>query len=204
MAESTPRSVRSRLDPRWLVAGILAICLGGLGAALLFTNVTSATSVISIKRTVYRDQVITADDLGIISLAVPIGLDAVTSDRLSEIIGKSAIIDLPAGGILVSSEFGEPVVAAGDVRLGLRLEAGRLPSSAVEPGASVLLVPVGRDGGEPPSGGNVPATIASPPRQLTDGATVLDVTISTAEGTRIAQLAASGQLSVLRVPGTKR
>lgn len=204
MAEPTLRSVRSRLDLRWLVAGVLAVCIGGLGAALLYVNASSATPVITIKRTVYRDQIITADDLGVISLAVPIGLDAVAADRLAEIVGKAAIIDLPAGGILTPAEFGEPVVPEGSVRLGLRLDAGRLPTSAMEPGASLLLVPVGRDGGEPPSGGSVPATIATIPRQQTDGASVLDVTVAAAEGSRVAQLAAAGQLAVLRVPGTKR
>jgi hypothetical protein len=204
MAEPTLRSVRSRLDLRWLVAGVLALCVGGLGAALLYANASSATPVITIKRTVYRDQIITTEDLGVISLAVPIGLDAVGADRLAEIVGKTAIIDLPAGGILTPAEFGEPVVAPGSVRLGLRLEAGRLPGSAIEPGASVLLVPVGRDGGEAPSGGSVPATIATTPRTQTDGSTTVDVTLSSDEGTRVAQLAAAGQLTVLRVPGSKR
>ena len=204
MAEATLRPVRSRLDLRWLVAGVLAVCVGGLGAALLYANASSSTSVITIKRTVYRDQIITTEDLGVLSLAVPIGLGPVSSDRLAEIVGKTAIIDLPAGGILTPAGFGEPVVAPGSVRLGLRLEAGRLPTSAMEPGASVLLVPVGRDGGEPPSGGSVPATIATIPQQQTDGASVVDVGVAAAEGPRVAQLAAAGQLAVLRVPGTKR
>lgn len=68
----------------------------------------------------------------------------------------------------------------------------------------MLLVPVGRDGGEPPSGGSVPATIATIPRSQTDGSIVVDITIAAAEGTRVAQLAAGGQLTVLRVPGEKR
>jgi len=204
MAGPTLRTVRSRLDLRWLVAGVLAICVGGLGAALLYANASSSASVITIKRTVYRDQTITADDLGVISLAVPIGLDVVPADRLAEIIGSTAIIDLPAGGILTPAEFGDPVVPSGCVRLGLRLDPGRIPSSATEPGASVLLVPVGRDGGEPPSGGSVPATIATIPRSQTDGSIVVDITVAAAEGTRVAQLAAGGQLTVLRVPGEKR
>ncbi len=204
MLEPTLRSVRARLDLRWLVAGVLAMCVGGLGAALLYANASSATPVITIKRTVYRDQMIAAEDLGVISLAVPIGVDVVAADQLAEIVGKTAIIDLPAGGLLTPAEFGEPVVPAGSARLGLRLEAGRLPISAMEPGASVLLVPVGRDGGEPPSGGSVPATIATIPRQQTDGSTVVDITLAAAEGSRVAQLAAAGQLAVLRVPGTKR
>jgi len=204
VAEPTLRSVRSRLDLRWLVAGVLALCVGGLGAALLYSNASSAASVITIKQTVYRDQIITTEDLGVISLAVPIGLDTVPAERLAEIVGKTAIIDLPAGGILTPAEFGEPVVPLGNVRLGLRLDAGRLPSSAVEPGASVLLVPVGRDGGEAPSGGSVPATIATTPRLQTDGSTVVDVTLSAEEGTRVAQLAAAGQITVLRVPASRR
>lgn len=204
MAEPTQRIVRSRIDLRWLIAGVLAVCVGGLGGALLYASASSTSSVIAVKRTVYRDQIITAEDLVVISLAAPIGLETVSSERLAEIVGKTAIIDLSAGGILTPAEFGEPVVPPGSVRLGLRLGAGRLPASAADPGAAVLLVPVGRDGGEPPSGGSVPATIATLPDEQADGSIVLDVTLSEAEATRIAQLAASGQLSVVRVSGTKR
>ncbi len=64
MGDSTRPAIRARRNVGWIAAGVLAICLGGLGAALLYANLSSAASVITIKHSVYRDQVISADDFG--------------------------------------------------------------------------------------------------------------------------------------------
>jgi hypothetical protein len=204
MGEDPRKSVRTRRDLRWIAAGVLAMCLGGLGAALLYANLSSAASVIVIKHTVYRDQVITADDLGITSLAPPPGVETVPVSQLGEVIGKTALTDLVEGGLLSPRSFGEPVVAIGAVRVGLRLEPGRLPNSTLTAGTGIQLVPVGRDGGDPPSGQSVAATVASVPLAQADGSTLIDVTVSQAAGERVAQLAAAGELAVIRLPTASR
>jgi hypothetical protein len=182
----------------------MAICLGGLGAALLYVNLSGAASVITIKRTVYRDQVISADDLAITALAAPPGVETVPGDRLGDIVGKTALTDLGAGGLLSPRAFGDPVMATGAVRVGLRLEPGRLPSSQLPPGTSVQLVPVAREGTAVPSGPSVAAVTASAPQVQTDGSTLIDVTVAAAAGERIAQLAAAGQLSIIRLSQATR
>jgi hypothetical protein len=139
MGDSTRPAIRARRNVGWIAAGVLASCLGGLGAALLYVNVSSAASVITVKHTVFRDQVITADDLGITSLAAPMGLATVPAERLGDIVGRTALTDLPAGGLLGPQSFGEPVVAEGAVRVGLRLDPGRLPNSLLPPGTGVQL-----------------------------------------------------------------
>jgi hypothetical protein len=200
MAQNLPKVVRTRRDLRWIAAGVLAMCLGGLGAALLYANVSSAAPVLAIKHTVFRDQVITADDLGITSLATPPGVETVPVSQLGDIVGKVALTDLVEGGLLSPRSFGDPVVAAGAVRVGLLLEPGRLPNSALPPGTSVQLVPVARDGGEAPAGASITATIASAPQVQTDGASLLDITVEQASGERVAKLAAAGQLALIRLP----
>ncbi len=76
--------------------------------------------------------------------------------------------------------FGDPVMAEGVVRVGLRLEPGRLPNSALPPGTSIQLIPVSREGAAVPAGGSVVGTTASAPALQTDGSTLIDVTVAAA------------------------
>lgn len=193
--------LRARRNLRWMAVGLLAVCLGGLGAALLYANLSNAQSVITVTRTVYRDQVITAADLGVTSVVPAAGVDAVPADRIDEVVGRTALLDLAEGSLLTPRGYGEPAVEAGSVRLGLRLAAGRLPSAPMPPGTEVLLVPVGGDGGEPPPGASVVARIATPAGVLPDGASIVDVSVAASEAERVARLAANDQLVLVRRAG---
>ncbi len=196
--------VRTRRNLRWMAVGVLAVCLGGLGAALLYGNLSSAQSVLTVKRTVYRDQVITAADLGVTSAVPAVGVETVSSAQLDEVVGRTALIDLGEGGLLSPRSYGQPPVELGSVRLGLRLAAGRLPAAPMPPGTEVLLVPVGRDGGEPPAGASVTGRIATTATTLPDGAAAVDVAVAAAEGERVARLAAADQLVLVRLAGGQR
>jgi hypothetical protein len=206
MAEERPGTtqVRTRRNLRWVAVGVLAVCLGGLGAALLYGNLSNAQSVLTVKRTVFRDQVITAADLGVTSAVPAAGVETVPVDQLDQIVGQTALSDLVEGSLLSPRSYGAPPAEPGSVRVGLRLAAGRLPSAAMPPGTQVLLVPVGRDGAEPPAGASVVGRIATSATTLPDGASILDVTIAAAEGERVARLAAADQLVVLRQAGGQR
>ncbi len=206
MAEDLTGSgpVRRRRDFRWIAVGVLAVCLGGLGAALLYGNLSNASAVLTVTRTVYRDQVITAADLGVTSAVPAPGVESVPADQLERVIGRTALYDLTAGTQLSPRSYGEPHVEPGNVRLGLHLAAGRLPSAPMPPGTEVLLVPVGRDGSEPPEGASVVASIATLADVLPDGASLVDVSVAAAEAERVARLAAGDQLVVVRRPGSQR
>ncbi|PFG18328.1 SAF domain-containing protein [Propionicimonas paludicola] len=202
MAGSAGAAQRPRRNVRWIAAGVLAVCLGTLGAALLWGNLSQTEAVVIVKRTVYRDQVITATDLGVTSAAPAPGVATVAAERLAEVIGRTARTDLAAGTLLHPEGFGEPLVGGGQVLMGLRLPAGRLPSMPLPPGTAVLLVPVTREAGQGPDGPSVTAQIATAAKQLPDGAALLDVTVGQAEAERVAKLAAADQLSLLRVAET--
>lgn len=206
MAETPPGGgpVRRRRDLRWIAVGVLAVCLGGLGAALLYANLSNATSVLTVKRTVYRDRVITAGDLGVTSAVPAAGVESVPADQFDRIVGQTARYDLTEGSLLSPRAFGEPSVELGSVRLGLRLSAGRLPSAPMPPGTEVLLVPVGRDGAEPPEGASIVGRIATLAAALPDGASVVDVSVAAGEAERVARLAAGDQLVLVRRPGAER
>lgn len=196
--------VRNRRNLRWMAVGVLAVCLGGLGAALLYGNLSNAHTVLVVKRTVYRDQVITAADLGSTSAVPALGVETLSSDQLDTVVGRTALSDLVEGSLLSPRSFGAPAVEAGSVRIGLRLAAGRLPSAAMPPGTEVLLVPVGRDGAQPPAGASVAARIATVAVVLPDGASIVDVSVPAAEAERVVRLASAEQLALVRLPGSPR
>ena len=204
MIDSTLTTVRSRRNLRWIAAGALAVCLSGLGAALLYASATNAVSAVAINRTVYRGQVITSDDVKITSVAAPLGVEVVPAGDLENIVGKTALTDLTEGGLLNPRSVGDPVMADGTVRLGLRLDAGRLPTQTLPPGTGVRLVPVAGDGGAAPTGSSVAATVASLPQLQADGATLLDVTVAARESERLARLAAAHQLVLIQLPEVTR
>lgn len=195
--------VRARRNLRWIAAGVLAVCLGGLGAALLYGNLSNAQTVVTVKRTVYRDQVITAEDLGVTSAVPAAGVETVPSDRIDEVVGRTALYDLAEGSLLSPRGYGEASVEPGTVRLGLRLAAGRIPSAPMPPGTRVLLVAVGGDGDAPPEGASVVGTIATPASLLPDGASIVDVSIAEQEAERVARLAANDQLALVRLTGQR-
>jgi hypothetical protein len=196
--------LRTRHNLRWIAAGVLASCLGGLGAALLYGNLSNASQVVTVQRTVYRGQPIEAADLGITSAVPAAGVETVPADRIEEIVGSTALYDLSQGSLLGPRSFGEPVVEAGTVRVGLRLAAGRLPAAAMPPGTDVLLVPVGKDGGDPPPGASVSARVATAASTLPDGASIVDVSLAATEAERVARLAASDELVLVRQAGGQR
>lgn len=202
MSESAPVAQPSRLRPRrnvrLIAIGVLAVALGGLGAAVLYGSVADSQSVVAVKRTVYRDQPITADDLGLVSLATSPGLESVPAEQLEDVVGQTALVDLVEGSLLSPRGFGAAVVDPGSVRLGLRLAPGRLPVSELPPGTSVLLVAVAPDGGTPADATSYEGRVASAAVELADGATVVDVAVGEANAEQVARLAASDQLVVVR------
>lgn len=196
--------VRPRRDVRLITVGVLAVCLSGLGAAWLYSSATDAVSVVTVLRSVHRDQVITETDVGLVSVPLAPGLETVPAAELASVVGQSAHTDLVAGSLLSPRSFGPPVVRVGMAQLGLRLSPGRVPSSGLPPGTPVLLVAVARDGSEPPDTPSVLATVASSGIDQPDGSTLLDVEVPQEHAERVARLAAGDQLVVVRQVGGPR
>lgn len=195
---AAPAPLPARRNLRWILAGVIAICLGGLGAAVLYMSIADAHSVVRVNRTIYRGEAVQAADLGAVSLGSAVGIDTVPAERAGDLVGKTALVDLPQGSLLVPGSVGEPELRPQEARVGLRLAAGRLPVSALPPGTPVLLVPLAKDAQSQPEGASVQATVATAPTVQVDGASILDVSVPAAEAERLARLAASDLLVLVR------
>lgn len=191
-------SIRPRRNLRWILIGVLAICLGGLGSAVLYTSVAGATSVLKANRTIHRGELITATDLGPVSLGSHLGVDTVPAERATELIGKTALLDMSDGALISPGSIGEPEVVPGFSRLGLKLAPGQVPVSALPAGTPVVLVPIAAGNDGKAAGDAYRATIAVAPAALADGSTSLEVMVADADSHQVARLAAAGRLVVVK------
>ncbi|MFT3971464.1 MAG: hypothetical protein QM695_14610 [Micropruina sp.] len=185
-------SIRPRRNLRWILIGVLAICLGGLGSAVLYSSVAGATTVLKANRTIHRGELIGPTDLGPVSLGSHLGVETVPAERAAELVGKTALLDLADGGLVSPASIGEPEVVRGFSRLGLKLAPGQVPVSPLPGGTPVVLVPITAANDAKGSGGTYRATIAVAPVTLPDGSTSLEVMVADADSDQVARLAAAG------------
>ncbi len=194
--------LRARRSPRWIAAGVLAMCLGGLGAVLLWNGAVTSQQVLRVNTPVARGEVVEPGDLGPVTVGSVPGISVVPADQLDELVGRQALVDLPAGSLVPAGGVGTPDLAEGSVRLGLALPAGRIPSGVLTPGEDVLLiaVPAVDATAETPVEAPTAAVLETRPEVAPDGvSTLVDVTVPAADAQLVARLAATDRLVLARV-----
>ncbi|WP_460744419.1 SAF domain-containing protein [Mariniluteicoccus endophyticus] len=213
-------AVRPRRQPRWIATGMLAICLGGLGASMLYVEATGAHDVLQVTRPIPRGDLIRPGDLRPVSVGSLPGSATVPADQLGQLEGRRALIDLAGGAILPADAIGQPPVDRGQTQIGLRLAPGRLPVGDLPPGSAVHLIAVedprlvqagqttqsgGQNGG--PSGqstnparpASLGAVVVSAPRPGPDGvAMLLDVKVPADRARHVAELAAAERIVLVK------
>ncbi|MGO1384578.1 MAG: SAF domain-containing protein [Arachnia sp.] len=187
--------LRARRNPRLIALGVLAIVLGALGAAALYSLNTDLTDVVVVTRDVVRGDIIEATDLAVVGMPGSLQMDMSPAHTLEAMVGQRALSDLPAGSFPLTRHVGEEPVPQGESLIGIRLTAGRLPSAPLPPGTRVQLVSLAEDDNTV-----VDALMASSPVLLGDGSGhLLDVTVDDDMAAEIATLAATDQLVLIAV-----
>ena len=197
---------RARLDPDWIFLGVLLALVGSLTLGSVYMAVTTTVSVLMVTKTVHQGEVIKQENLEIVPLvALNSGqsstilkgrLKTVPADKLDEVVGTTALMDMFSGTLVHPNSYGKPVVAAGKVQIGLRLAAGRLPTVELPTGTHVKLI--GLSGGNEPGKVIEIAVVVSPPQEDSDGSRLLTVEITEPHEGEVAQLAAANRLVVVR------
>lgn len=196
-APTSSGGLRSRRSPRWIAAGVLAVCLGAIGGGTLWTQATHAQPVIRVNQAVARGEVVEATDLGVVNVAVAPGIRTVPASELNALVGRVATVDLAADSLLAPDTVGSVAVEPGTVHLGLQLAAGRLPTKSVPAGAKVTLLAVTAGKGEPVEG-RYDAIVVTAPAEAADGTYLLDVAVSQSQAAEIAELASAERLTLVR------
>ncbi len=208
-ATPPPPRVPGRRNPKWIALGVVALCLGGLLSYVIYARLANETAVVSVAQTVYRGEVIDAADLTTITLQGNTIAQAVPATDLDTMIGKRAAVDLVAGSVLVASAVtDEAIPAAGRAVVGLKLSAGRTPTSLLIPSAAVRLVALPSPSGtaEPAAADDVTGdTFTARVIDQANGAdgTSINVNVDVAadQAPIIAQLAAQDRIALVRDAG---
>lgn len=198
--------LRVRRQPKWIAAGVLAMCLGGLGAGVLWSEASGATEVLVLTRSVARGETVQASDFRTARVGQLDGVSTVRADVLPSLAGQQALVDLPLGTLLPERAVGRAALDAGGVQLGLRLVPGRIPLGELPAGTAVLLVPLAdpRAGapaaeGAGPAGEPIRASILTPPQTGPDGvAQLLDVRVDAGQAATVAILAATDRVALIK------
>lgn len=174
------------------------MCLGGVGAAGLFTQATASVQVLQVTHRIERGEVLDADDVVVVTVGrLPDGAALPASER-DAVVGKEALAELPAGSLVAPGSVGKSTLEPGMVVVGLRLAPGRIPAQALPVGAAVTLVPVPAGNAPLTDGATIRARVVTATATKPDGFLTIDVAVPGADAQRVAKLAALDQLSVVR------
>lgn len=208
-ARETPAAPRlpGRRNPKWIALGIIAICLGGLLAYVVYSQVATETSVVTVADTVYRGEVIEAGDLQPRTVRGGLVEGAVSADELESLVGKRAVFDLSKGSIVLSNSIADVAVPAdGRSAVGLKLEAGQAPATLLFPGSPIRLValptPEGSNGKADKLEGVIYlATVIDVDPSVDGTATLVNVQVKNKQAAVVARLASENRLAVVRDAG---
>ncbi len=202
--EPTRPLVRLRRSPAWLAFGIVAVCLGGLLSAFVYLNAIESHPVLRVNRTLYRGEIISQQDLGVVQIGSGLDLKTVADGRVGEVVGQAATTDLPGGSLLVEGTWGPAGQPLGMSRVGVRLSPGRYPGGDLRPGSPFLVVALPDAGAEAPElPASVPATLVAAPAAQPDGSLAFDLYVAGAQAELVSRLAAADRVTLVQ-QGTNR
>ena len=202
-ATPEPPRMPGRRNPKWIALGIVALCLGGLLSYVIYARVATETTVVSIAQTVYRGEVIEASDLATITLQGSTIPQAVPAKDLQTIVGRRAAADIVAGSVLVASAVtDETIPSTGRAVVGLKLSAGRTPTSLLLPSSAVRLVALPPETGTDKLTGDTFTARVIDQSNGADGTSILvNVDVAADQAATIAQLAAQDRIALVRDAG---
>lgn len=174
------RPTRRRNWPRVGAAAALAVLSGGLFVAL-YASAGDRHPVLALAREIPAGAAITAGDLVTARVAPDAALVPIPAQDAASVIGRRAVVRLLPGTLLTAGELVVgPMVGASSSSVGLDLKPGEVPVG-LAPGDPVLVVETngaGAGAGQSVAGG--PGQGAVAPTVLVDRATVLSVTVPSA------------------------
>lgn len=201
-------AARPRVSRKSLVLSVLVVLLGGLVAFAAGQMLTARTEVLAVARDVQVGSTITADDLAVASVTSDPRLSPISAAEQSQVIGMVAQVPLVRGGLLTHSQVGvDSGLAAGEMLVALPMKEGQFPARGLTAGQRVLVVPTPGSAGAVGAGGGavqklIEATVAEVgPVNPTTQVTVVDVRLREDDGPTVAQLASTGNLALILLPG---
>lgn len=151
-----PPKLRRR--PALIAAGVAAVAVGALISVWAYTSANTAQSVIGVRETITRGEVIERDDLVALNIAVDPALHPIPAADAEQVIGQRAALDIAAGGLVTREQVTDEMLPpAGSSVVGVSVGPAMLPANQVSVGDQVRVVetpgtqpaPLSADGEQP-------------------------------------------------------
>lgn len=193
---STP--VRSQRRPMLLAAAIAFAVVCGVGSYFIGTNLNQNTQVVAIAADIARGDVITESDLGTVEVADADASHFITAEDVAEVVGQTALVDLPAGTVLTPSHLGEPPVVDGTALVGATLLPTQMPATTLHAGDEVIIVATTGPGAAILDGvPTVEATVFAVSQNAEAGTWGVDLSVDEDTAVQIAEIASTGNIALV-------
>lgn len=193
-----PPKLRRR--PVLIAASVAAICLGALASMWAYQSTSDAHSVLAVRQTIERGDVITAEDLMTVNISVDPALKPLSADQANSVVGKHAALDMSAGGVVTQDQITEQALPAkGSSVVGIALTPGMLPANQVRVGDKVRVVVTPGQQGEMPTTqpDSIQAVVVGVAKDETTGNAIVNVQVPTNDGPMLAARAATGKVAIV-------
>lgn len=193
-----PPKLRRR--PVLIAASVAAICLGALASMWAYQSTSDAHSVLAVRQTIERGDVITAEDLMTVNISVDPALKPLSADQANSVVGKHAALDMSAGGVVTQDQITEQALPAkGSSVVGIALTPGMLPANQMRVGDQVRVVVTPGQQGEMPTTDpdSIQAVVVGVAKDETTGNAIVNVQVPTNDGPMLAARAATGKVAIV-------
>jgi len=156
---------------------VLVACLGGLGTAYGFAQVSHGQPVIVVAKPVLQGDIIQAGDLGVAEISAE-GVPTVPLADQGSVVGTRALQTLAVGSLLRPGDFGRPALPEGTSLVALRLSPGQVPSAPLPGGCRVFLLGLPALEDDDQTVSVFSASVVYPPQAQLDGSAVMSVAVA--------------------------
>ncbi|MFD8882092.1 flagella basal body P-ring formation protein FlgA [Streptomyces erythrochromogenes] len=201
----TNEAPRRRRRPVVVGAGLSLAAVGALVSVWLVNEAGDKVAVVATRHAIAAGESIKASDLVAAEISHDSALSSVPASRSSDIVGKQAASDLPAGVLVTEDSVSAgSSVTKGKSVIGILAKPGQLPVQKLRTGDSVTIVHTPQDGSAAASSNkpgstpeSLPAVVSRVGAPDANGAVVVDIAAAEVNSTSLAAWAASGSVAIV-------
>lgn len=186
-----------------LLLGLVLIPACGFGGAVLAAELGDRESVLALARPVTAGQVLAAQDLRPIAVAVDVGMDVIVASAAPTTVGLPLAYSLPEGTLVTRSMLGAPQIPEqGKATAAVGLKPGQFPPD-LSAGTTVAVLLAPGQGTPDVAAKSWTAVVLGVSGRENEQTTVVSLRMSETDG-RALLLAPAGQVSLLAIAGGNR
>jgi SAF domain len=195
-----------RRRPGMIALAIALVCAGIFASTAVYSATSHKARVLIAEGNVPVGALITAGDVGTVSVSVGGAVQVIPASQISQVVGHVAGTTLHPGMLLTASELAtQRPPAFGQVLVPLPVRPSALPASGLRPGDQVLILATPGAQGQAGSANTAPA-LRVPVNGVVedistaanaDGFAVVDVLVPSSRGADLAAQASTGLFAII-------